>query len=152
MNEAEDQEVRRRRNPLLWPLRFLLHWIIKTIVVLFIGISFVLRPKLIRYGLVAILAIGVIAWGLAGSALTGRGVAVASNLAGKATAANSSDMVSVPADKSVAQSPVVEEYLKAQANFDANGMWNDISDSLKQQLASSNTSVDQLQSELDSAK
>jgi len=47
---------------------------------------------------------------------------------------------------------VVKEYLKAQANFDANGMWNDISDSLKQQLASSNTSVDQLQSELDSAK
>ena len=47
---------------------------------------------------------------------------------------------------------MVEEYLKAQANFDANGMWNDISDSLKQQLASSNTSVDQLQSELDSAK
>lgn len=52
----------------------------------------------------------------------------------------------------MAQSPVVEEYLKAQANFDANGMWNDISDSLKQRLASSNTSVDQLQSELDSAK
>ena len=46
MNEAEDQEVRRRRNPLLWPLRFLLHWIIKTIVVVFIGIGFVLRPKL----------------------------------------------------------------------------------------------------------
>lgn len=152
MNEAEDQEVRLHRNPLLWPLRFLLHWIIKTIVIIFIGISFVLRPKPIRYGLVAILAIGVIAWGLAGPALTGRGVALAGNAPAQVPAAGASNLASTVADTSVPQSPVVEDYLRAQANYDANGMWNLIGDSLKQQLASSNTTVAQLQQELDSAK
>ncbi len=158
MNQAEDQEVRPRRNPLLWPLRFLLHWIIKTAVVVFIGIRFVLRPKPIRYGLVAVLAIGVIAWGLAGPALTGRGLAqarsapVTSAAATSDNSANSSSLASTAADKSVPPSPVVEAYLEAQANYDANGMWNHISDSLKQQLSSSNTTVNQLQQELNSAK
>lgn len=155
MNQAEDQEVRPRRNPLLWPLRFLLHWIIKTIVIIFIGISFVLRPKPIRYGVVAILAVGVIAWGLAGPALTGRGLALAGSAPPQTAAvssAGSSNMASTSADQSVPQSPVVQDYLKAQANYDANGMWNNISDALKQQLASSNTTVSQLQQELNSAK
>lgn len=152
MNEAEDQEVRPHRNPLLWPLRFLLHWIIKTIVIVFIGIRFVLRPKPIRYGVVAILALVVVTWSLAGPAFTGRGVALAGNASVTAQAVDASSVASAPADKSVNQSPVVEDYLKAQANYDANGMWNLISDSLKQQLASSNTTITQLQQQLDSDK
>ena len=152
MNEAEDQEVRPHRNPLLWPLRFLLHWIIKTIVIVFIGIRFVLRPKPIRYGVVAILALVVVAWSLAGPAFTGRGVALAGNASVTAQSVDASSVASAPADKSVNQSPVVEDYLKAQANYDANGMWNLIGDSLKQQLASSNTTITQLQQQLDSDK
>ena len=152
MNEAEDQEVRPHRNPLLWPLRFLLHWIIKTIVIVFIGIRFVLRPKPIRYGLVAILALVVVTWSLAGPAFTGRGVALAGNASVTAQAVDASSVASAPADKSINQSPVIEDYLKAQANYDANGMWNLISDSLKQQLASSNTTITQLQQQLDSDK
>lgn len=152
MNEAEDQEVRPHRNPLLWPLRFLLHWIIKTIVIVFIGIRFVLRPKPIRYGVVAILALVVVTWSLAGPAFTGRGVALAGNASVTAQAVDASSVASAPADKSINQSPVIEDYLKAQANYDANGMWNLISDSLKQQLASSNTTITQLQQQLDSDK
>jgi hypothetical protein len=162
MNEAEDQEVR-HRNPLLWPLRFLLHWIIKTLVFVFLGIRFVLRPKPVRYGLVAVLVLGVLAWGIAGPQVTGRVLAMAglvpspspaiqASQAAPTAPASSATTVSVEATKQLARSPVVESYLQAQANFDANGMWDTISDTLKQQLASSNTTVQQLQDELDAAK
>jgi hypothetical protein len=161
MNEAEDQEVRRRRNPLLWPLRFLLHWIIKSIVLVFLGIGMVLRPRPVRYGVVAILVLGIIAWALAGQAVTGRGVATAGNLQASAASrplstspadSTSAEPISVPVNRTVERAPVVEQYLKAQSRFDANSMWDSISDNMKQQLQASSTDVQSLQDQLDQAK
>ncbi len=157
MNEVEEKEAGHRRNPLLLPLRFLLYWIIKAIVMLVLGIRAVLRPRPVRYGLVALLVVGVIGWGLAGSTLSSRSAATTGAVAGASpipatNAANSADIVSVPATRQVDRSPTVEKYLKAQANFDANTMWDQISDDLKQQLATSNTSIKSLQDELDAAK
>ena len=58
----------------------------------------------------------------------------------------------MPRNRTVERAPVVEQYLKAQASFDAGGMWNTIGEELKQQLASSNTDVQALQDELNKAR
>ena len=136
MSEIEGQETP-RRNPLLWPVRFLLHWAIKLIVLVVLGIRTVLRPKPVRFGIVGLLVAGVVAWNFFGVGATGKALPVAASEP-TYVAASTNSLVSVPSSEKLAQPPVVEAYLKAQSNFDANGMWGVISDDLKQQLESSN--------------
>lgn len=150
MSEISEQETR-RRNPLLWPVRFLLHWTIKLFVLLILGIRAVLRPRVVRFGIVALFLLGAVAWNLLGVGASGKTEPVAASPA-TFSAASTGDLVSVPTSEKLDRPPIVEKYLKAQANFDANGMWATISDDLKQQLTSSNTSVKELQNELDAAK
>jgi hypothetical protein len=129
-----------------------LHWIIKAIVLVVLAIRFVLRPKAVRYGLALLIVAGVVAWQFFGQQLTDRGMAQAGTQAAAYQATNTGAIVSVPNTQQLSPEPVVEKYIKAQADFNAAGMWEAISDDLKQQLASSNTSLDDLQQELNSAK
>ncbi len=138
----EDQESPRSSNLLLRPLRFLLHWIIKLLVLVGMTVRFVLRPKPIRYGLLVLVVAGGIGWNYASKSLHEQQVA----------ATMSGEAVSTTATSQLPPSPTVEHYLKAQATFDANGMWDSISDDLKQQLQASSASPQQLQAQLDSAK
>ncbi len=156
MNEIEQREAP-RRNPLLWPVRFLLHWTIKLIVLFLMGIRAVLRPKPVRFGIVVLILLGVVGWNFAGPTLSPKSVPAAqpdqpAQSQASYSAASVSGPVSVPATERLERPPAVEQYLKAQQNFDANGMWSVISDDLKQQLASNNTTLNDLQSELEAAK
>src|SRR5512133_1782715 len=147
MNELEERQAP-RRNPLLRPFRFILHWAIKLIVLFFVGIRAILRPKLVRLGIGALLIAGIIGWnffGIPGVTKTPQAQSTGPTYA----AASTNTLVSVPSGERLDRSPVVESYLKAQSDFDANGMWATISDDLKQQLASSNTSLRDLQAQLD---
>ena len=150
MTELEEREAP-RRNPLMRPVRFLLHWTIKIVVLFVLGIRAILRPRPVRFGLVALILAGIVAWNFLGVGVPGRAAPAA---ASEPTyrAASTNDLVSVPSTAKLDRSPVVEQYLKAQSSFDAKGMWEVISDELKQQLATSNTSLNDLQSELDSAR
>ncbi len=150
MEEIETREVR-RRNPLLWPIRFLLHLIIKIVVLVVFAIRLVLKPRAVRLALVLLLVAGAVAWNFMAPFLPGQGAASSGNTA-VLSAAPTQERVSVPASERLDPAPVVEHYLKAQSNFDATGMWDAISDDLKQQLARSNTTVQELQAQLDSAR
>ena len=54
MTDSNDPELPPRRNPVLTPVKVLLHWLIKAFLLLILGIRTVLRPKAVRYGLVAL--------------------------------------------------------------------------------------------------
>ncbi len=138
----EEQEKPRKRNPLTLPMRYLLHLIIKAIVLLIMGIRWVLRPKPVRYGLLLILLAGAVGWNVAGSALRGPQTAAPPQAA----------TVSQQAASQLPQSPVVEQYLQAQAAYDGKQMWELISDEMKSSMRASDVSLQQLQAELDSAR
>jgi len=144
---VDEQSPRRpgRRNPLLLPVRALMHWIIKFIVLAALGIRRALRPKPTRYGLVALVLVGILAWRLLGNMAVGQPIT-------DATRTSSTMPVSTVASNLLPPSPTVESYLKAQANFDAQGMWNSIGSELKQQMQAQNITAQQLQQELDSAR
>ncbi len=59
-------DVSRRRSPLLLPVRVLLRWVIKALVLLFLGVRFLLRPRAVRYSLLVLLVGGGVAWKLLG--------------------------------------------------------------------------------------
>jgi len=140
---AEDVPDRpRRHNPAILPLRFLLYWVVKLLVLLFLGIRFLLRPKVVRYGLMTLLVGSAIAWKLLGSPAVPLGSA----------AGTQQETISTPVDARLPQPPIVERYLKAQAAYDANGMWDTMADRLKQRMMTSNNSPEQLQKELDLAR
>ncbi len=143
MNGTDDREIPRGRSFLLWPLRFLLHLLIKIVVLAVLGIRFVLRPKPVRFALVALAVAGIAAWNFFGGMIQ-----EPAQVAGARTSA----VVSTQAATQLSQPEVVERYLRAQANFDAEGMWDTIADSLKQQMSASNITPDQLQAELDAAR
>lgn len=150
MNEPEVQE-RPRRNPLVWPIRFLLHLVIKLLVLVVIGIRTILRPKIVRFGIVALLLVGVVAWNVSGPVVSGRTVNNAQTQSSYQSA-SAGNIAMVQPSGAPQQAPAVEQYLRAQASFDANGMWSSISDDLKQQLSQQNTSLKDLQTQLDNAK
>ncbi len=144
MNESDGQETPRRRNPITWPVRFLLHWSIKLVILLFMGVAFVLRPKAVRYGLVALLLIGAVGWNFAAPAL---------KIAPAAPAPQSASISTAPASAQLPQPDVVQRYLQAQAAYNGKGMWDLLSDDMKSTIQqSSGATLDQLQSELDMAK
>lgn len=142
----EDQETGRRGSLLTLPVRFLLHWIIKVVVLLFLGIRFLLRPRAVRYGLVLLLVVGTLGWNVAGGSILGA----------KSSALQSADQsgatTSTQAANQLPPSPVVEKYLQAQASFNGKAMWELISDDMKSSMQASDASVQQLQAELDTAK
>lgn len=143
MNGAEEQPRPRSRNLLALLLRALLHSAIKGVVVLFLALRRAFQPKVVRYGVVALLAaIGV---GL---------YALNSMFAGAPAApAQGGSTVSVQASQILPPAPEVERYLKAQASYDAKGMWDTISEELKAAMKQGSASpVQQLQAELDAAR
>jgi len=132
----------RRRNPLLLPVRFLLYWTIKVLVLLFIGIRFLFRPAPVRYGLLILVVAGVVVWKAVGSP---------SFLPWSAGTAASHGTVTV----ATAQLPppaVVEQYLKAQAEYNAAAMWDTMSSNLQQRMTLTNNSPTVLQTQLDTAR
>ncbi len=132
----------RRRNPLLLPVRLLLYWLVKVVVLLFLGIRLLLRPRIVRYGLLALLVAGGVAWkALGGPTL----------LAGPAGSPGRETLSITVADQ-LPQPAVVERYLKAQAEFDAKAMWDTMADRLKIRMMATNNSQEQLQKELDTAR
>ncbi len=146
MTVDEDQENKRRGNLLTAPLRFLLHWIIKAIVFMFLGIRLVLRPRAVRYGLVALIVVLAIGWKVIGVPIQGM------QTFGPQTATTGSTM-STTATNQLPPSPVVETYLQAQAAFDGKTMWDQIGQSMKNSMqANSGATLQQLQQELNSAK
>lgn len=147
MTGAEDQERPPSRNRLLQPVRLLLHWMIKIVVLLFLAIRFVFRPRLVRFGLVAMVALGVVGWYLLAGVKQGPQV-----LGARTSTLPVGGTLSVPAAAQLPPPAVVESYLKAQANFDARGMWQAISDELKQSMNATDVSPQQLQTELDGAR
>ena len=130
------------RNPLVLPVRFLLYWVVKLLVLLFFGVRFLLRPKAVRYGLLVLLVGGAVGWKLLGSPALPLGSA----------AGTQQETLSTPLDTRLPQPAVVERYLKAQAAFDAAGMWDTMADRFKQRMMTSNNGPDQIQKELDAAR
>lgn len=134
-----------RRNPVAALVRLALHVVLKIIVVAFMVVRLVLRPRAVRYGLALLAILGIVAWNVAPSSLKAQ--------VGPATApATTGEVLSAPPARPLPQAPIVERYLKAQADYDAAGMWATISDSLKRQIQSSSGNLEQLQAELDTAK
>ncbi len=131
----------RRRNIFLLPVRFLLYWIIKALVLLFMGIRFVFGPRWVRYGLFVLIVGSGIAWKALGQPAMPW-----------VQAAPPPEIVSTVAPGQVPPPPSVETYFKAQAAFDAKGMWDTMSDQLKLRMTAMSNTPDQLQKELDTAK
>ncbi len=131
----------RRRNPLLLPVRLLLYWIIKVLVLLFLGIRFLLRPWFVRYGLLILAVGGGIAWRTVGPTYLPW-----------STASAPQEMVSTAVTSELPQPAAPERYFKAQSIYDANGMWDTMNDQLKRRMAAANNAPEQLQKALDNAK
>ncbi len=144
---GEDRE-RTSGNVLLTPLRWLLHGVIKVVVVVFIGIRLLLGLQAVRFGLAAVLVAGLIGWQLFGTSLRGAGV-VALTDPGRADGIP----LAVSNDQ-LPPSPVVERYIQALADSDAQTMWNLFSDEMKEYMQTSNggQAVETLQAGLDSVK
>ncbi len=132
----------RRRSPLLLPVRALLYWLVKALVLLFLGVRFLLRPRAVRYALLVLLVAGGVAW---------KSEAV-SALLPRSTESTPGEAVSVAAGTQMEAPAVVERYFKAQAEYDAAGMWDTMNDRLKQRMYTANNSKEQLQKELDSSR
>jgi len=147
MTQADDRNTDSGRGSVPTPVRFVLHWVIKSVVLLLLGVRFLLRPRAVRYGLVALVAVAAIGWRTTGFSLNG--LQAAALPSGSPPAST----ISVPATNQLPPSPVVERYLQAQAAFDGKGMWDLISDEMKSSMQTSgNISLQQLQQELDSAR
>ncbi len=145
--QDEDQETSGRGSLITFPVRVLLHWVIKTFVVLFMGIRLALRPRAVRYGLVALLVVGAIGWKFTSGSVQGMPVA------GAQSAGSSGATLSTLASNQLPPSPVVERYLQAQASFDGKTMWDLISNDMKNSMqANSGATLQQLQQQLDAAK
>ncbi len=142
MSQPDEHERPRGRNLLLSALRSLLHQIIKAIVLVFLALRNVFRPKAVRYGVPALLVVVAVGWYALNTMAQGPGSA----------SAPGGGTVSVPASSLLPPSPTVEQYLKAQAAFDAKGMWAVISDELKAGVQDSTATTQQLQAELDTAR
>lgn len=143
---ADEGQERRRRNPLTLPLRLILHWIIKAIVVIFLGIRRALRPKPVRYGLVLLAVLGAIGWNSLAPSMR------ATPAANLQTTGQSVGVASTTASNQLPPSSVVERYLQAQAAFNGKAMWDLISDEMKASAQVGDSSVQALQAELDAAK
>ncbi len=133
----------RSHNPLLLAVRFLLYWVIRALVVLFRWIRFLFRPALVRYGLLIVLVAGAVAW---------KSLGTPAFLPWLPSDSTPGTLVSTSATTQPPPAPVVERYLQAQANFDAKGMWDTMSDPLKQRMTLANNSETQIQNALDSAR
>ena len=130
------------RNLLLLLFRSFLHWLIKSIVLVFLAIRKASSSKVARLGFLALLATCALGWYLLNNTFKG-GQSVS----------NGASIVSVQASQLLPPHPEVERYLKAQANYDAKGMWDAISQDLKTSMQQGSTSpVQELQTELDAAK
>ncbi|MGE5620846.1 MAG: hypothetical protein ACM3US_16480 [Sphingomonadaceae bacterium] len=143
---ADEDQGRHGRNPLTLPLRFLLHGLIKTVVLIFLGIRFVLRRRAVRYALLLLVALGAIAWNSLGTFTKGTPASALQ------PSAQPGGLTSVTASNQLPPSPVVEQYLQAQASFDGRAMWDLISDEMKDSMQPGESSIQQLQAELDTAR
>lgn len=135
------QDRPRRRNPLLMPVRFLLYWVVKALVLLYLGIRFLLRPRAVRYGLLILLVGSAVAWKAVGApALL------------SASSSGEPQMVSTTITTQLPRPAAPEQYFKAQAAYDASGMWETMSDQLRSRMIASTNSKEQLQKVLDTSR
>ncbi len=144
---GEDRD-KERWHALLMPLRLLMHGIIKAIVIVFIGIRTLLRLPAVRLGLAALVVAGVVGWQLFGASLTGARVTALS------TGGRTEGISLSVAESQLPPSPVVERYIQALAESDAQTMWSLFSDEMKDYMQSSNggQALATLQAGLDSVK
>ncbi len=147
MTGDEDQGANRRGNLLTLPVRLLLHSTIKLFVLLYLEVRTLLRPKAVRYGLVALVVVVAVGLKMTGGTIFGM------QAPGLQAAGSQGGTMSVAASSQLPPSPTIEKYLQAQAAFDAKGMWDLIGDDMKSSMqASGDVSVQALQQELDNAK
>jgi hypothetical protein len=150
MNESAE-EARPRRNPLLVPVRWLLHELVKLLVLLVVGVRLVLRPRAVRYGLPVLVVLGLVGWQLLAGYLPGT---TAKPLAASGGAVQGGDLALANNGQTLPPSAVVERYLQAQAGFDGVTMWGLLSDDMKTNLevGAAIANAQQLQVQLDSGK
>ncbi len=123
-------------------VRFPLRLVVTALVLLFLGVRFLLRPRLVRYGLLVLVVGGAIAWNTLGAQLLPQ-------LQGKQA---DQQTVSVAVTAELPQPAAVEQYLKAQTQYDAATMWGTMSDRYRRRMEASNNSMEQLQAQLDSSR
>ncbi len=132
----------RGRNPLRPTVHFLLYWLVKAVVLLFLGLRLLLQPRPVRYGLLALLMAGGIAW---------KALGTPAFLPWSGSAVQQESVSTAVADPSPPPQ-IVEDYLRAQARFDAAGMWETMAERFKRRMLTTSNSQEQLQKELDKAR
>ncbi|MCL4467159.1 MAG: hypothetical protein M1389_14275 [Chloroflexi bacterium] len=149
MNEPNSPELEPSRSPALRPVWFLFHWLIKLFVLVVLGIRAVFRPRLVRYGVLVLVVVGIVGWRLFSPSLPGL------NAAPLAVASQTSGTVADVGNSTLPSSPVVEQYIQAEANYDAATMWSLLSDDMKNSIqvsGATGTGLQQLQTAVDTAK
>ena len=149
MNESDAPEIEPSRSPALRPVWFLFHWLVKLVVLVVLGVRAALRPRLVRYGLLVLIVVGVVGWRYFGASLPGLSAAplAVSGQTGSATV----DL----GHSTLPHSPVVDRYIQAEANYDAATMWSLLSDDMKNSIqvsGATGTGLQQLQTAVDTAK
>lgn len=131
----------RRRGTAHLLARFVLYWLVKALVTIFLWGRALFRSSALRYGLLALLAAGAVAW----------------NALGRPTLAlwtsHPTDGITINvATTQPPPPPSVERYMRAQASFDAAGMWESMSDALRQRMALTGNTLEKLQRDLETAR
>lgn len=142
VEEIEGRGNQRRRGTLATALRAPFHFLIKLFVFAFYGVRLLLRPRAVRYGIIALALLAGGAWWA--SSQTPEDVSTPLTAAGMITTA--------PASQQLPAAPVVDRYLQAQSNYDGAGMWDSLSDGLQQAMTAGGASVETLNAELESVK
>jgi hypothetical protein len=146
-------EAASRRNPVATLVRLILHWLIKTPLLVVLGIRGLLKHRPIRYALVVLLIAGAFGWQTYGSLLGGiRTNALTPST--QPTQMTADGDVSLGAASSLPPSPVVERYIQALADYDANTMWTLLGEDLQSfmQENSGGLALEQLQLGLDNLR
>ncbi len=142
MMPDESLDSMSRPNPLLMPIRLLLYWLVKGLVLLFLGARHILRPKAVRYTLLVLLVGCSVGWKAAGEP----------SILPWSQPQVEREAVSTTIADSLPQPEVVERYFKSQAEYDAAGLWETMNDTFKKRMTAANNSLEQLQKELEIAE
>jgi hypothetical protein len=133
----------RHQNPLRLPIRFLLYWLVKAVVLLFLGVRLLLRPRAVRYGLLVLLVGCAVAW---------RTLGAPAWLPWATTSSAQGETVSTAVTTKLPQPAAAERYFKSQAAYEASGMWETMNDQLKRKMVAASNSQEQLQAALETAR
>jgi len=134
-------DTSRRRSTAHLLARFVLYWLVKALVTIFLWGRALFRSPAFRYGLLALLASGAVAWNALGRP----------SLASWADSSLSGIAINVATSQPTPPASV-ERYMRAQAGFDAAGMWETMSDGLKQRMTLTGNTLEKLQRDLDTAR